>query len=67
MKKTNINLDVIKAMRRGSRIEEQMILGPGFHSKNKVHKSKKLYSRKNLKKKFILKLIFDFYLLYLFC
>ena len=50
MKKTNINLDVIKAMRCGSRIEEQMILGPGFHSKNKVHKSKKLYSRKNLKK-----------------
>jgi hypothetical protein len=51
MKKTknNINFDIIKAMRRGSRIEEQMILGPGFHSKDKTHKSKKLYSRKNLK------------------
>ena len=40
---------LVKAMRKGLRDEEMSILGPGFHSKNKVHKSKKLYSRKKLK------------------
>ena len=39
-------LDVIKAMRRGGREVEMELLGPGFHSHNKVHKSEKIYSRK---------------------
>jgi hypothetical protein len=38
--------DVIKAMRRGGREAEQDLLGPGFHSLNHVHKSKKMYTRK---------------------
>lgn len=49
--KTKVN-DVVKAMRRGSRNEELQILGPGFHSKTKVHVSKKIYNRKNFKKDF---------------
>lgn len=40
------NLDAIKAMRRGSREAEMELLGPGFHSHNRIHKSDKLYSRK---------------------
>ena len=39
-------LDAIKAMRRGGREAEMEMLGPGFHSHNKVHKSAKVYSRK---------------------
>ena len=39
-------LDAIKAMRRGSREAEMELLGPGFHSQNRVHKSAKVYSRK---------------------
>ncbi len=39
-------LDAIKAMRRGGREAEMEMLGPGFHSHNKVHKSDKVYSRK---------------------
>ena len=39
-------LDVIKAMRRGGREAEMELLGPGFHSHNRVHKSNKIYSRK---------------------
>ena len=39
-------LDAIKAMRRGAREAEMELLGPGFHSHNKVHKSEKIYSRK---------------------
>ena len=39
-------MDVVKAMRRGNREAEQELLGPGFHSKNKVHKSEKTYTRK---------------------
>lgn len=39
-------LDAIKAMRRGGREAEQEMLGPGFHSFNKLHKSKKNYTRK---------------------
>ena len=39
-------MDAIKAMRRGGREAEQELLGPGFHSRNKVHKSKKTYTRK---------------------
>ena len=45
-KKSTINLDAIKAMRRGGREAEQDLLGPGFHSFNKPHKSKKIYTRK---------------------
>ena len=39
-------LDAIKAMRRGGREAEMELLGPGFHSHNRVHKSEKLYTRK---------------------
>ncbi len=42
---TNLD-DVIKAMRRGNREGEQEVLGPGFHSANRVHRSKKTYTRK---------------------
>ena len=45
-KKSTTNLDAIKAMRRGGREAEQELLGPGFHSQNRVHKSKKIYTRK---------------------
>ena len=46
-KKQVANLDdVIKAMRRGNREGEQEVLGPGFHSTNRVHRSKKTYTRK---------------------
>ena len=40
------NLDVVKAMRRGGREAEMELLGPGFHSYSRVHKSEKMYSRK---------------------
>lgn len=40
------NLDAIKAMRRGGREAEMELLGPGFHSLNKIHKSDKIYTRK---------------------
>ena len=42
----NLTMDTIKAMRRGGREAEQYLLGPGFHSVDKPHKSKKIYSRK---------------------
>lgn len=45
-KKTITYLDTIKAMRRGGREAEQELLGPGFHSHNKIHKSEKIYTRK---------------------
>jgi len=45
-KKTITYLDAIKAMRRGGREAEQELLGPGFHSHNKIHKSEKIYTRK---------------------
>lgn len=38
--------DVIKAMRRGNREGQQEVLGPRFHSTNRVHRSKKTYTRK---------------------
>jgi hypothetical protein len=44
-------LDAIKAMRRGGREAEMELLGPGFHSHNRVHKSEKIYSRKKKHKK----------------
>jgi hypothetical protein len=40
------NLDAIKAMRRGGREAEMELLGPGFHSHNRIHKSDKVYTRK---------------------
>ena len=39
-------LDAIKAMRRGGREAEMELLGPGFHSQNRAHKSEKIYTRK---------------------
>ena len=42
----NLTMDTIKAMRRGGREAEQELLGPGFHSHNKIHKSEKIYTRK---------------------
>ena len=38
--------DYIKAARKGNRLGEQELLGPGFHSVSRVHQSKKLYTRK---------------------
>lgn len=45
------NLDAIKAMRRGGREAEMELLGPGFHSLNKIHKSYKIYTRKKKHKR----------------
>ncbi len=45
-KKQPINIDALKAMRRGNREGEQELLGPGFHSSDRVHRSKKTYTRK---------------------
>ena len=42
----NKTIDVIKAMRKGSREAERELLGDGFHAKLRVHKSKKTYTRK---------------------
>jgi len=44
--KQSISLDVVKAMKRGEREAQMDLLGPGFHSFNLVHKSKKTYTRK---------------------
>lgn len=44
-------LDAIKAMRRGGREAEMELLGPGFHSHSKIHKSEKIYSRKKKHKR----------------
>ena len=45
------NLDAVKAMRRGNREAEMELLGPGFHSHNKIHRSEKLYTRKSKHKR----------------
>lgn len=45
-KKPITNLDAIKAMRRGNREAEMQLLGPGFHCKDRVHRSAKTYTRK---------------------
>ncbi len=51
-KKTlSTTLDAIKAMRRGGREAERELLGPGFHSNSRVHKSEKIYTRKVKHKK----------------
>ena len=39
-------MDAIKAMRRGGREADMEIFGPGFHSFDRLHKSKKNYTRK---------------------
>lgn len=38
--------DLLKAVRKGNREAEFELYGPGFHSKTKIVKSKKIYSRK---------------------
>ena len=48
---TTTSLDAIKAMRRGGREAEMEIFGPGFHSHNHIHQSKKTYTRKTKHKK----------------
>lgn len=51
-KKSSITLeDYIKANRKGNREAEMELLGPGFHSKNKIHKSGKTYTRKEKHRK----------------
>lgn len=42
----NLTMDTVKAMRRGGREAEMELLGPGFHSHSRVHKSEKIYTRK---------------------
>lgn len=45
--KSHIGIDdFIKAAKKANREAEQEILGPGFHSQHRVHKSKKAYTRK---------------------
>ena len=46
-KKTNTNMNIIKAIRKGGREAEQELYGPGFHSFNKTYKDKTIYTRKN--------------------
>jgi len=46
MKGQPTTLDAIKAMRRGGREAEMELLGPGFHSYNRLHRSEKIYTRK---------------------
>ncbi len=38
--------EYIRANRKSSREQEMETMGPGFHSKNRIHRSKKTYSRK---------------------
>jgi len=45
-KTTTTMMDAIKAMKRGNREAQQEMLGPGFHSFNRLHQSKKTYTRK---------------------
>lgn len=50
--KTTITLDdYIKAIKKGNREAEMDLLGPGFHSKDRAHASKKIYTRKQKHKK----------------
>ena len=42
----NLTMDTVKAMRRGGHEAEMELLGPGFHSHSRVHKSEKIYTRK---------------------
>lgn len=47
----NLTMDTVKAMRRGNREAEQELLGPGFHSRDRLHRSKEEYTRKLKHKK----------------
>mgnify|MGYP006874884465 FL=1 len=38
--------DYLKASRIGSREAEKELKGPGFHAVNRIHSSKKTYTRK---------------------
>ena len=49
MKYTINTNDTLKAIRRGNREAEFEVFGPGYHSKNKVQKSKRKYDRKQNK------------------
>lgn len=45
--KTVIGMDdYMKAVRKADREAEMQLMGPGFHSMNRIHRSKKSYSRK---------------------
>jgi len=45
--KTHIGIeDFIKASKKANREAEQELMGAGFHSLHRVHKSKKTYTRK---------------------
>lgn len=45
--KTVIGMDdYMKAVRKADREAEMQLLGPGFHSMNRIHRSKNSYSRK---------------------
>ena len=46
-KKQPSSVEALKAMRRGNREGEQELLGPGFHTAHRVHRSKKTYTRKS--------------------
>lgn len=46
MRKRTTLSDYIAASRKGSREAEKEFFGPGFHATTRVHRSKKLYSRK---------------------
>ena len=45
-KSKKTTLDALKAMRKGNREAEMELLGPGCHSHDRTHKSKKTYTRK---------------------
>lgn len=45
-KGSGLNLDALKAMRKGNREAQMELLGPGFHTFNQLHRSKKTYTRK---------------------
>ena len=60
--------DYVKINKALARKEEMDLLGPGFHSKHKVHKSKKTYSRKDKHKTsayFFFIFLYPFIFLYL--
>ena len=46
-KSVNFETFIVSAVKKGSREAEKELFGPGFHSFYKVHKSKKLYTRKS--------------------
>lgn len=39
--------DYIKAIKVGNREAEKDLLGPGFHAVHHIHRSKKIYTRKD--------------------